>query len=282
MKDKLHKDCPGFEELSAYFDNELDSSSLEYKHIEKCDICKRELEGFKIVSDSIKKELQLKVPDDFAREVIAGIKKRNEAEKVVKSFPLKGIMRTAALFIITSLIIIDLLPIDRNQKLHQKVQAKAEPLIFLNKLTDSNHLTSFQNIPSRSYAAGANDAIDLRKMINVSTGSSPSEFISIPNGNREHTAVIPPVVHQVWSVDNLSDVHKQIQQLSPHAKLASNARDLTMRGKLTKKEVAEFVRNCKQKGFRLLSPTQPQPEQQVFLGNPNDKISYSATFVKPE
>ena len=282
MKNKLHKECPGFEELSAYFDGELDSSSLEYKHIATCKNCRDELEAFQKVSDAIKQEFLAEVPDGFANKIIIGIKKREEENSVLKPFPLKALMRVAALVIISSLIILDLIPREKNNETLQPQQKELEPLVFLNRSTLSNHLTSVQSAPSRSYAAGAHNAIDIRKMVNVSTGNMPSELISLPFDNSKKIAQIPLEVHQVWSVDSLPIAQKQIMQLIPSARFARGNKSITMRANLTKKNLAEFVRHFKGEGVRLLSPVQPQPEQRVFAGNQNKKVDYSATLVEPE
>lgn len=282
MNRKLHKDCPGFEELSAYFDGELDSSSLEYKHIESCDHCRDELESLRKVSDSIKQEFLLEVPDDFAAEMIVAIKERKKKEKGVRPFQFRTIIRVAALFVITSLIIFHLIPQQEKIAKVQLPQKKVEPLIFLGRPILTDNLTALQAPPSRSYAAGTHNSIDLRKMMNVSTGNMARELITLPPDKNNQTAFIHPKVHQVWSVDNLGSAKKQMLQLAPSAKFTTDDTNIIMRVELTKKNLAELVRNCKLKGFRLLSPSQPQPEQRVFSGNQGDRVFYTATLVEPK
>ena len=48
----------------------------------------------------------------------------------------------------------------------------------------------------------------------------------------------------------------------------------------TKMQSVRFVRNCKALGCSLLSPVQPQPEQNRFAGHADSVIRYSATFIR--
>ena len=283
MNKKSNKDCPEFEELSAYFDGELDPSSSVYKHIESCETCKNELESLRRVSDSIKQEFAAEVPDDFPVRIIASIKERQEKKMAAKPFPLNTAIRIAALFIISALIVFNLIPKEENIAKSQSSQKAIEPLVFLNRPTLAGSLTALPPPPSRRSASGANGTIDLRRMMNVSTGNMSDEILSLPPDQTAESAVIRPEVHQVWSVDNLDSAENQIAKFAPSAKFAKDATgNRVMNVQLTKKELAELVRECKAAGFRLLSPSQPQPEQKVFAGRENDKVLYNAVFVKPE
>ncbi len=62
MSDNLHIECPSYEDISAFFDGELDPSTSAYAHIEKCEKCREQLEAYKKVSDSFKEELKNSVP----------------------------------------------------------------------------------------------------------------------------------------------------------------------------------------------------------------------------
>ena len=47
----------------------------------------------------------------------------------------------------------------------------------------------------------------------------------------------------------------------------------------TRMQSVKFVRACRLLGYSLLSPVQPQPEQNRFAGEADSMISYHADFV---
>jgi hypothetical protein len=91
-------------------------------------------------------------------------------------------------------------------------------------------------------------------------------------------------VRQTWSVTNLA-IAKKIFLASIPVNEKTNASenrngDLILKVALTKKELAKLVRECSADGFKLLSPTQPQPEQNVFAGDSDTKVFYTAVLVQ--
>ncbi len=282
MNTNNNNNCPSFEELSAYFDSELDQFSLEYAHIQNCDKCQRELDAYTKVSVMLKEELSNSVPDDFSAHMINSLKRRRKRDSSVDVSPFGFFFKVAALLVLSGIIVVALIPHKSNIVQQQVSDTKVAPLIFLDKLTPSGSYTHSQLPPSRRSAAGASDSIDITNMMQVSTGQMGDENLYTSSENKDSVAVIHPKVKQVWSVDSLKHAEMQFAQFAEVAKFATNNSSITMTLKLSKKNLAQFVRNCKEDGFRLLSPSQPQPEQTHFAGNKNDSVLYTATFVQSE
>ncbi len=274
--------CPGFEELSAYFDGELDSSSPYYAHIADCDKCRIELDAYKKVNVLLKKEFLDYVPDNFSAKMIDSIKRRREKKSRTDAIHFGFFMKIAALFIISGVIVFALVPHRDSTVRNKVITVKSDPLIFLDQPIQTQSHTNTSLLPFRQCAAGGSDSIDIRKMINVSTGISGDNNIYIAPKKRDPVAIIHTNVKQVWSVNSLKHVETEIAQLAEGAKFSKSNSSITMTLELSKKNLANFVRSCKNTGFRLLSPSQPQPEQTLFGGNQNDRVLYTATFVKAE
>jgi hypothetical protein len=49
----------------------------------------------------------------------------------------------------------------------------------------------------------------------------------------------------------------------------------------TKRNLVELTRRFHDEGFKLLSPSQPQPESTVFPGKASDSVSYQAVLAQP-
>jgi hypothetical protein len=282
MDKKLNIECPDFEDISAYFDNELDVTSPEYIHIKTCELCQQELEACSKIDFSIKREFREGVPDGFAEGLIASIKAEEMRDASPAPLGFRKILRVAALFFICGVAAYFIISgTDTVVPATSSVDLSPEPLVFLNKKEVLRAPYHFQ--PLRKAAAGTENSIDMKKFMNVSSGTSGGEYLSGLTCSNKHTAFIKPVVKQIWSVDNLHRVKDKILEFAVASNIRADRKgNLVAQFNLTKKELAEFVRYCKKSGFRLLSPSQPQPEETTFLGNKNDKVSYTATFVLPQ
>ena len=74
-------------------------------------------------------------------------------------------------------------------------------------------------------------------------------------------------------LQNLSyDEHRDIRFVRENDKYSLSFR-------ATRMQTVKFVRACRLLGYSLLSPVQPQPEQNRFSGEADSMISYDADFV---
>jgi len=283
MNKKLHTDCPGYEDISAFFDDELDVNSPEYFHIKECQSCQLELEAYRKVDRSIKSEFSDAVPDGFADDLIVAIRARQKREASSDPLPFRGLLRVAALFLICGIVVYALITASSGPIVVNTVISPSEPLVFLNNKQPYQDFSNCCFQPSRKYAAGTENSIDMRKFMNVSVGNSNEKYLPGFKDQSKRTAFIKPIVSQTWSVDNLQRAEGEIAKFADSSRIEKNkSGNLVAKFDLTKKELAELVRRYKKSGFRLLSPSQPQPEQTIFAGNQDDKVKYTATFVEPE
>lgn len=284
MKTKLQKDCPDYEDVSAFLDGELDPSSSVYNHIDSCEKCRKRVEEYRKINLSISKELASAVPDNYAANLVSSIKKRQAKENNIsdkKLFPFHIIMKVAAIVIVSAVaffIVSDRIKPEQNDF----DPATAEPLVFLNKpdavvkLSQLNLLNGNEKFPD-------SDSIDMNDLMNVSMGKQNDNDLINKDNTENPVAFIHPEVSQAWSVDDLSEAETKISEFAENVKFTEDRNgNVAFTLTLTKEELAEFVRKCKAAGFRLLSPVQPQPEQTTFAGKKDDKVSYNAVLIKSE
>ena len=286
MKNLSHNEkCPQFEDISAYVDGELDESTSEFIHIESCKFCKETVNELQAIDSELAIELDVAVPEDFTKNLLQSLQKKTQkTAPQPKIILLNRIMRIAALFVLSAGIFFILF--NKTESLKQEKESstiETRPLVFLNN-TAVTHKKSSLKFPPAPPQADSN-SIDIRNLTNVSTDST-SDIINYADIGRLHkkqpTATIPPEVNQTWSIDNIKDAVNKFANFATTARFGKDSYgNPVIRVELTKKELAELVRKCESAGFRLLTPNQPQPEQTVFEGNSNSKVSYTATLVSP-
>lgn len=281
MKNKINnKNCPDIEFLSAFFDGELDSSTDEFKHIKDCAECKKHLESYQELADSIKGELSAEVPDNLAERIISGVKRRNKLESQPSSTPFPILLKFAAMVILIGCILYLVLPKeDIPQAPTDNIGPKPQ---FLNKNLPIGQLTTL-DIPSRKRIEHQTGTIDISHFFPASTnGSRKISFVQ--NDDKEKPAWIANNVKQVWMVKDINAAMNEMVSLANGKKIINKGKNTQGDGelnlKLTKLELVNLVRKFHNAGFKLLSPTQPQPEQNTFAGNQNDEVNYEAVLTQ--
>jgi anti sigma-E protein RseA len=279
MSEEINKiKCPDVEFVSAYFDGELDSASTEFSHIKECPECQKRLQSYQNIADILKKELSSAVPKDLSNRVISGIKRRNHLNRQSNfSFPV--FLKIAAMFIIIGLALILILPEEQSvTKLNEKTDVTPEFLDLKEK--PNTHMTTM-DFPGRNQVANNNGAIDWKHFFPAST-SRNKKINFVEENAKEKPAIISPVVKQVWVVKDLNAGMKKFAKFAKnnHLKLTKDRhKNIKVSLSISKIHLIELVRKCHQAGFKLLSPAQPQPEQNTFTGNKNDMVEYHATFT---
>lgn len=273
--------CPDIEFVSAYFDGELDAASAEYKHIKDCPECREHLDSYQKLADSIKGEFDAAVPNDLAERIISGVKRRNylEAQPTTLNFPV--LMKVAAMFILIACILYLVIPKapPRPPEVGEDLGAPPE---FLNEDIPSGKLTIMQ-VPSRERIANTNGSIDLEHFFPASTKAS-REINFVSDDTEEKPAWIPAAVKQVWVVKEVSSGLKEMEKLANKKEILSTGKnsqgDAELNLKITKLELVNLIRKLHKAGFKLVSPTQPQPEQNTFAGNKDEVVSYKAILTE--
>ena len=133
-------------------------------------------------------------------------------------------------------------------------------------------------------------AIDVSELADASFSNMPASApLSVPGKDSTQLPVaIPDNVDQVWSVparsafraENLQKLIRSLGIPDGNVEFETSGKRFSVRFHGTKMQSVRFVRNCKALGCSLLSPVQPQPEQNRFAGHADSVIRYSATFIR--
>jgi len=271
--------CPECELVSAYFDGEIDPASAEFAHIKACPECKKRLQSYQNISDILKEELLSATPKNLSVTILAEVKRRNKARNQ-HNFRFHFSLKFAAMFILIGLVLIMLLP---KKTAETDVKNKIRPLPeFLNLNVQKDNYMTTMKLPNNSGTADNNGTIDWDHFLPAST-QPRNEIYFIDENAKEKPAIISPVVKQIWIVKDLNAGMKEFAKLAEkdHIKFTKNRNgNSEINLKISKLQLVELVRKCHKTGFKLLSPTQPQPEQNIFTGNKNDIVSYHATLTQ--
>jgi hypothetical protein len=133
-------------------------------------------------------------------------------------------------------------------------------------------------------------SIDLKKLSSASFDGENGAGLIAGAASGEHgkrPAMIEERVKQVWMAPQGLDVKNRIESvlkalsLTDKASLTPSEDGSTMNlsAALDRRQSVLLVRALKSSGFDLLSPSQPQPEQNVFRGNGTESVVYDANFV---
>ena len=259
--------CPGPEAVSAFLDGELPPGSKEAEHISSCPECAKLLESYKLTDTALKNALVSAVPENINARIKRRVHAKIYAEEQKKANSRSSIFfpsfafRMAAGIIFCSAVILYMIPPGPVRKGHERHD---KPLI----VQDS----------------GAPGSVSLSDLAPVSFKESPKP--SRPLAGPDEGAVIPAHLSQVWLVNDTAKTESTLKEISRlngigKADYSLNPEKdvLKIRLELTKLQLVKFVKSCGASGFKLLSPSAPQPEQNVFAGSPSDKINYEASFV---
>lgn len=272
--------CPEVEFVSAFFDGELDPATAEYKHIKDCPECKKHLDSYQELADSIKGEFDIVVPNGLAERIIAGVKRRNQLEAQPETMPFPLLIKMAAMFILIFGVLYVVIP--KAPPKPSKVEDLEPKPQFLNDAVPMGNLTTM-DVPSRDRIANNTGSIDLEHFFPSSTRTD-HKINFVANDGKEKPAWIPTSVKQVWVVKDVSTGLNKMAKLANEKNILSMGKNSQGDGelnlKLSKVQLVNLVRQCHKAGFKLLSPTQPQPEQNTFAGNQNDEVTYKAVLTQ--
>lgn len=276
IKQEQKSKCPDVEFVSAYFDGELDPGYPEFAHIKNCSSCRKQLESYQQIADTLKAELAAEVPKRLSERIITRIRKNNFIEQQSYwSWP--AIMKIAAMLLLTATVLFLIIP-DTAQNNVRNVGPIPE---FLNLPENpGSHLTTL-DLPNHNRIDNNTGTIDLDHFFPASTNNN-NEISFVTEDAGEKPAIISSEVKQVWVVKNLDSGTREFAKFAKNNDLKftkdSNG-DFSTKIKITKIQLVELVRKCQQAGFKLLSPTQPQPEQNLYAGNKDDTVDYQAILT---
>ena len=132
--------------------------------------------------------------------------------------------------------------------------------------------------------------VDIRNLAVLSSSADPVEFLqSMDTRRKEKVVSIEKNVKQIWLYDTKKHPvfsegmekslieragRKNVKRISGTNRNAPAYTVIT-----TKKGAVRLVRFLAEKGFRLITPMQPQPEQKYFFGKGDEKTVMELQFL---
>lgn len=271
--------CPSFETLSAVFDRECSEEAV-LCHVRECEICQKNLKELEGLERALKLALERETPADLSERILAGFHDREKARE--RKFTIHPatlhFARAAALIAVLALV---------GYMIWDDSSSSSQPVTLTPRIAQSAGTAAELGMPDRPdpLKRGMIDATDLSTVSFSNSADSPVYPSGTTAGNA--SLPIPDEVDQVWSVPTSSsdfreDLRTLIQSLGIPAtafRTANTEKGFHVHFKGTKLQTVKFVKICKALGYSLLSPVQPQPEQNQFAGKATDVIEYNADFV---
>ncbi len=278
MKKQHGKDkCPAKETLNEFFDGHLDAESPEHIHISSCHQCRKTLDDYTIIAESIKKSFSQSVPKNLDSRILGGVERRLRLEQPPRPL-IPMILRVAASIAAAALIVVIFLKESGKSRATSLVDDTREeyPPPALTEQRPTHDFT-----PTLHHSPG--QAIHSQNISPASTAHAPTPRF-VEDVSDEKPAAIHKEVRHIW-------VTRNPDEASAIIRAATNKKNILMLQKndlgdieaeliITKAQLVSLVRKCHAAGFSLLSPAQPQPEQSLFFGNKNDDVKYLATFTR--
>jgi hypothetical protein len=280
--------CISDERLSAHFDGELQLDKEELKHLDKCARCSGTLKEFAYLAELLKKSMQVDISPGLNEKIIRKARKGEEFEDSIP-FSFSALLVKAASFV----LIAALMGVLVYNHLEPRTDRTAE-----NKLAVSNSRQTeaalqpeqktvfLADVPRKIGAVNSlnnssNGNIDYSNFARVSTGIDHKTVPFSTVSNR--STAINPLVEHLWIADNPEKAADFVRKFIPEGakvKFEKNNNSCQIAFRTNKAQAVEIVKKLHKAGFKLISPEQPQPEQNVFPGSSKDNIIYRATFTR--
>ena len=266
--------CPSPETLSAFYDGEAVQEDLR-AHIDSCEKCRAAIRDFEAIDKALAASLDSNTPPDIGQRILIRV------HDVLKDDAGTGLhlrsgfyFRIAALFAVLGIAGV-IIWRDHSAKKSQEIIA-AKPRVM-----------SSASVPAE--LSPRRGSIDIRDLDTVNFSNTPdfSDFTNPPEEQDPEVQEIPDEVKQTWVIpDHAEDLRRMLSVILHAAGIRADRVTLSRKGNggytlefpATKMQSVRFVKLCKRGGFSLLSPGQPQPEQNKFAGNADDPITYTADF----
>lgn len=283
------EDCPVFEDISAFYDGELAGDSHVAKHISECPACREVLDSLKKLDEKVRKDTACEIPEglsDRIKSKISTLEYDFKPQRKTIAFPVNMFLKVAAAVVVCSGITFMVMQENFNT---DNSESPYSPVRTVHKQTSP--ASSSYNYPyytsSSSYAPGG--GVALQNLTGASYGNSSMPIFTDVDKiiDKEKPVKINSQVHQVWTVKNLNKAQQELSELlmginvpSNKVKLVDNGKSIKLIANLSKLQLVTLVKTCNSRGFELISPAEPQPEQKIFLGKKESPVIYYAEFVK--
>ena len=259
-------ECPSSEQLSAYFDKESKLHECIEAHLKNCKKCKAYIDTLSRIDYSVKHAVFQETGSDeeISKRILSRVNDTLKKENVSRGrrFFLSPVQWRAASLLFLAGILGYLLweeqhPAAEEPYIPNRIQASAETKAVF---TEYNPL-------------------QISELQNVNFSSDQTVTIS---GASSYQTIEKEVRH-VWGMGSATEA--ELRALMKKNQIPAAALQATEKGwkfshQGNKLQIVNFVNDCAEAGFRLLSPAQPQPEQKSFAGKASDPVLYHGFFAK--
>ncbi len=279
------KQCPDHVELSLYCDD-CQTDPAIIAHIEECSKCLEVVAQYREIGDAIAGS-----NDDLPDMAIINehIRARIRVEKAraprFNFLFINNLTKVAAILVVSVVTGVAGITIGR-----QIWTGEGE--VPTTGIVDNDPVPEDSKIPDLPYYTGFDfnlrhaNSIPIQNMAAANYGDKAPVFSAVKDlAQPVIHAQIDTQVHQVWNSANGREFVPALQNyLRRHpdisARIGQSPRGTTvLQATLTKMQLVNLVRFLDSQKLDLLSPMSPQPEQNYFLGSPDDQVTYSAEFA---
>ncbi len=281
--------CPENEVLSLYLDGLISEESPESVHISSCSACLEKINSYSAIDKTIDKALSGSSDADFAERIIGKV--RNELAKKTNtlSFPYMLARAASVLFVLSASVFFvnSIYTPSENFSSEYATEKKTVPeTVAKNTVVNTQVLpANLAETPLQASPALYSNSVSMDNMALASTGS-PKVYFSEELDNEP--ARIQKIVHHVWAVKDIDASKAKLQKVISEA---SSQEDLRSRKKgdttekfvlkkLDKSTLVGLIKKLSDEGFTLISPEQPQPENNVFHGKATEPVRYYFDLVR--
>ena len=285
-------DCPPFKNLSGFFDDAVELSATETKHLVNCPSCAQRLVEFRILELTLKHQLTAAIPKHLIDKIKANVHRELAATKPTTHY-FRPLLKIAAAFAIISFAFFYGNYFFQPTQLQHPAPRIYPARTISNATQQANEPISYYQNQQPGFWPNTitENSIPLDNIIGANYGGVREPVFQVNNlpDAKNSPVRIAKSVHQVWitatpevAVDKIDKILKQLKVSTANSKIVKLNGEFNGTIKLTKMQLVKFVRQCKQAGLDLLSPQAPQPEQNRFSGTPTTKVNYSFTITTLE
>ncbi len=282
------KPCPDHVELSLYCDD-CQTDPAIIAHIEECGKCLEIVAQYREIGDVIA-EGNGDLPDMtiINEHIRARIRVEKARAPRFNFLFINNLTKVAAILVVSVLTGVAGITIGR-QIWTGENEVLLPPQVITDNGTEPATDPKLIDVPYYSvdnFNLRHANSIPIQNMAAANYGDKAPVFSAVKElAQPVIHAQIDTQVHQIWNSAKGREFVPALQNyLRRHAdinaRIGQSPRGTTVfQATLTKMQLVNLVRFLDSQKLDLLSPASPQPEQNYFLGSPDEQVTYSAEFA---
>ena len=280
-------ECLTIENLSAELDGEYHFSPEEQQHLAHCGRCRNLYESFRVVDDALTRSLAVNCPRDAAYRIRKNVNRRLDRLAPMKEH--RPIRFSAFAARVAAAVVL---------------AAMAGYLIFIDNPYFESQPEPADPVPASASVQKVHPAepetapllpggVDIRNLRLAAAGEPAAFRFTEPDAasvKAENAAEIPAAVKHVWLFNparKSGQIEKILRSALEKAGIPldqvrigmTTEHGLRVNLQLTRRQSVILTRLLAAEQFQLVSPVQPQPEQQLFAGTGEETVEFEAVLL---